>query len=225
MSFSKWLFKGVGKVLRKRNLNLVASLSYYNKKSRLKDSVILDYIRSATLELVAEEIQEKQLEGSVAEVGVFKGEFASRLNQVFPSKKLYLFDTFDGFDKRDKTTEDKFGFSTATQNFSNTSTDLVLSKMINPVVCIIKRGYFPATSEGIEDDFVFVSLDADLYEPIIAGLNFFYPKLVKGGYIFIHDYNNTEYKGANKAVKEFCRINNVSFVPIPDLCGTAIITK
>ena len=33
--------------------------------------------------------------------GVFRGEFASKINKCFPNSKLYLFDTFEGFDERD----------------------------------------------------------------------------------------------------------------------------
>jgi O-methyltransferase len=70
-----------------------------------------------------------------------------------------------------------------------------------------------------------VSLDADLYDPIYAGLSFFYPRLVKGGYILIHDFNNDNYKGARRAVEQFCSEQNVNFVPLPDSGGSAIISK
>ena len=39
--------------------------------------------------------------------------------------------------------------------------------------------------------FCFVSIDTDLYKPTYVGLSEFYPKLVKGGVIIIHDYNST----------------------------------
>ena len=91
--------------------------------------------------------------------------------------------------------------------------------------CIIKKGYFPESAVGVDDRFCFVSIDADLYEPILSGLQFFYPKLESKGYIFVHDFNNDLYKGARKAVLEFCNANGINYLPIPDTCGTAIITK
>lgn len=57
------------------------------------------------------------------------------------------------------------------------------------------------------------------------GLQFFYPKLVTGGYIFIHDFNNESYKGARQAVEKFCAEQNINYLPIPDLGGSAIIVK
>ena len=46
-----------------------------------------------------------KLDGSVAECGVYKGEFASVINRCFYDRKLYLFDIFEGFDLRDVETE------------------------------------------------------------------------------------------------------------------------
>jgi O-methyltransferase len=61
----------------------------------------LDYIRYSSLELAALEIKKRGITGAVAELGVFRGDFAARINSVFPERKLYLFDTFAGFDERD----------------------------------------------------------------------------------------------------------------------------
>lgn len=214
--FGKWLFS--------HNAHLNYSLKYSQRKRDI-DINYLDYIRLATLELVANEIHEKNLPGNVAEVGVYKGKFAKYINQYFPSKRLYLFDTFEGFDKKDVQTEKKLGFNDATQDFSNTSVDLVLKNMPFPKQCVIKKGFFPETTAGIEDSFVFVSLDTDLYEPIYQGLIYFYPRMVKGGYIFVHDVNNESYKGAAKAVDEFSSQQGISFLPIPDSCGSVVFIK
>jgi O-methyltransferase len=184
-----------------------------------------NYIRIHNLELVAQEIKEKGLKGAIAEVGVYKGEFAKYLNIAFPEKKLYLFDTFEGFDSNDVSIENEKSFSTADQDFSNTSINEVLSKMKFKNNCIIKQGYFPESLDGIEETFSFVSLDADLYKPIKDGLIYFYPRLEKGGFIFIHDYNNDLYRGAKQAVREFAEEYGVSYTPLPDTWGTVAITK
>ncbi|MDR3334041.1 MAG: TylF/MycF family methyltransferase [Treponema sp.] len=60
----------------------------------------IDHVRHSSLRLITEEIRERNIEGAVAELGVFKGDFAKRLNIAFPDRKLYLFDTFDGFDEQ-----------------------------------------------------------------------------------------------------------------------------
>ena len=213
-----------GEFLYSKNVHLNYSLNY-SKRKRVLDIQYLDYIRLATLELVANEINKKNIIGNVAEVGVYKGKFARYINQYFPNRKLYLFDTFEGFYEKDIKIEEESGLNEVTQNFSNTSTDLVLKNMPFPQQCIIKKGFFPETIAGIDDSFAFVSLDTDLYEPIYQGLIYFYPRMIKGGYIFVHDVNNDAYQGAAKAVNEFSSENGISFLPIPDSCGSAVFIK
>ncbi len=185
----------------------------------------MDYIRLSTLELVADEINSNNITGAVAELGVYKGKFARYINRYFPQRKLYLFDTFKGFDEKDVKSEIKNTYSSGEQDFSNTSVKQVLSVMPYPEKCIIREGFFPATAAGLEEEFAFVSIDTDLFDPIYNGLEYFYPRLKKGGYIFIHDYNNDGYKGARKAVEKFCMENNISKVPLPDSGGSAILMK
>ena len=41
------------------------------------------------------------IQGSVAECGVYLGDFAYFINKYFSNRTMYLFDTFEGFDVRD----------------------------------------------------------------------------------------------------------------------------
>jgi O-methyltransferase len=186
---------------------------------------VTNYVRISTLELVAHEISDRKVPGSVAEVGVYKGQFAKYLNKAFPDRTLYLFDTFEGFDAKDVSVELNNKYSGGDQDFSNTSVQLVLDKMEYKDKCVVKKGWFPESLDGLEDTFCFVSLDADLYKPIYDGLEYFYPRLNKGGYIFIHDYNNSEYEGSKAAVRAFSEKYGVSYTPMADSWGSAIISK
>lgn len=196
------------------------------KRERLfKVPQITNYIRISNFELVVQEINDRNVPGNVAELGVYKGEFAKYINQAFPSKTLYLFDTFEGFNEKDIHIEREENFSQGDQNFSDTSVNDVLAKMKYPDKCVIHKGYFPESLNGLEDEFCFVSLDPDLYKPIYDGLEYFYPRLSKGGYIFIHDYNNSMYSGAKKAVRDFCNKKGIAYTPIADAWGTVVIAK
>lgn len=224
----RFLAKGInflaGKSLQHKHVFVSSSLESMKRRREI-DNNYFDYIRLSTLELISYEINKKQLTGSVAELGVYKGKFARYLNRYFKDRKLFLFDTFEGFDERDIDKEKTNGFSSATQDFSDTSVNAVLRTMPFPENCIAVKGFFPESAKDINEEFVFVSLDADLYDPIYAGLQFFYSRLVIGGYIFIHDFNNENYRGVRQAVQQFCEEQNISYTPIPDSAGTAIITK
>ncbi len=183
-----------------------------------------DFVREQTLYLLSEQIKRKSIEGNLAEVGVFKGNFARKINKLFPDRILYLYDTFEGFDSRDFQDKDELTHEKI-HAFDDTSMRFVYSRMFNKDVVNIKKGYFPDTFEEEKQKFALVSLDVDLYEPTKAGLEIFYPRLSVGGYIMIHDYNTFVYAGCQKAVEEFCRKEKISCVPIPDIAGTVIITK
>ncbi len=182
--------------------------------------------RIAMLRQVADEIYDNDVRGNVAELGVFQGEFAKYINESFHDRSLYLFDTFSGFNEKDILIEQEGNHSNSRiGEFKNTNIDSVLGKMIHPDKCIVKQGYFPESTDGVEDTFAFVSLDVDLYAPILEGLKYFYPRMESGGYIFIHDYNSTRFHGVKKAVKEYCKEHGVKYVPISDLCGSVVIMK
>jgi O-methyltransferase len=189
-----------------------------------KDKIIREFIETVVkcrivfLEKLGELFAEKTINGSVAEGGVFQGEFACEINRVFPQKKLYLFDTFTGFDKRDTAIEEENKFSEYGEaHLSATSEELVLNKLTHAENVIIRKGYFPETAEGIDDTFCFVNLDFDLYQPTLAGLEYFHPKMVDGGIILVHDYFSEGSKGVKEAVKIFSKKNRrIKLFPIGD---------
>lgn len=188
-----------------------------------------DYIRAKTLELVAEEIRKNNIEGETAELGVFQGDFSQLINMMFPDKKLYLFDTFNSFSEIEAFREKENGSCNEVfiDSFKNVDVERVLGKMKYPENIIVKMGLFPESLEGLEEKFAFVSLDVDFKESTISGLEYFYPRLEKGGYIFIHDYNYGYFDCVKEAIDYYeskwggclCK------VPIPDAVGTIVITK
>lgn len=137
-----------------------------------------------------------------AEAGVFEGDFARHINLCFPNRKLHLFDTFEGFDVRDIEIEKSYS-SAQVGDYSNTSIAIVMDKMPFREQCVIHKGYFPETAEGLESRFCFVNLDLDLYEPTYKGLVFFKDKIVRKGIILVHDYFAENFKGPKEAVDKF----------------------
>ena len=180
-------------------------------------------IRGAVFELLAERLA--PLPGDLAELGVYRGEFAARMNRCFPDRTLYLFDTFEGFDARDVSVETQSGYSRAAEgDFADTSVELILSKMTAPEQVVVRKGYFPETIPEKETLFALVSLDADLYEPTLQGLRYFYPRLVSGGVILLHDYQNTRFSGVRAAVEDFeGECGRLLLLPVGDLHGTAML--
>lgn len=190
-----------------------------------------DYVRFKQLELLAEQISAAGVTGAVAELGVYQGNFSKYINALFPERTLYLFDTFEGFDEKDEKFDVENGHVDSAMfdhvdRFTNTTLELVLSKMTTRENCIVCKGFFPETAQGIEDQFALVSLDADLYKPMLAGLEYFYPRLSPGGFLMLHDYNHPRFLGVKQAVADFEKSHGlVAKIPIADKNGTLLITK
>lgn len=185
-----------------------------------------DQIRLSTIELFANEVYERNIEGNVAELGVYKGDTSMVINQLFPDRKLYLFDTFEGLAEQDIVYDRNSGLTQAEAGcMGDTSVELVLNKMKYRDKCIIRKGYFPTTAEGLEEKFCFVNIDCDLYLPIYEGLKYFYERLVPGGCILVHDYLADFYGGAKKAVRQFSEEYKVNYIVLPDAGTSAVFIK
>lgn len=132
------------------------------------------------LSIISHEIQENEIQGSIAEVGVYRGSFAAYIRKAFPERFFYLFDTFEGFESSQaKYNEETWNIKSG--DYSNTSVDIVLKTIGSIDKCIVKKGFFPETAKNVDDPFVFVSLDVDLYLPTMDGLNFFIPNFLQEG--------------------------------------------
>ncbi|MBD3240879.1 MAG: methyltransferase, partial [Chitinivibrionales bacterium] len=69
---------------------LACSMRHLYRPRLLDFTDRMDYVRLNCLELAAFEIREKQIPGSAAEVGVYRGDFACKINEAFPDRTLYL---------------------------------------------------------------------------------------------------------------------------------------
>jgi O-methyltransferase len=189
----------------------------------------MDKIQIGLEQLISQEVYQQNIEGAIAEVGVYRGINASVMNHFFPDRKLYLFDTFKGFDPRDLEVEKRLGFNPSEyprRDLGYTNIDIVMSRMPHKENIIVRKGWFPETAVGLEDEtFCFVFLDTNLYQPVYEGLHWFYPRLANGGFIVVDLYNWDEFPGTRKAVCDFSREVGISYIPIPSRTGCVAIGK
>lgn len=199
--------------VRKENLQYLSDLNIPDEAIAFLGDFIEDHTKSARflwMKDYSKWLNMQNLSGSVAECGVFMGDSAKFLNEFFPDRNLYLFDTFAGFAEEDILKErslnnSKFleGVFNRIGHLCNPYVDIVMRKMNYPERIIIKKGLFPKSAEGIDDQFCFVNLDMDLYQPMIAALQFFWDKLVPGGCVVLHDYFHPQLPGVKQAVSDF----------------------
>ena len=94
----------------------------------------------------ADWIRSEKIEGNVAECGVFRGDSAKFINYYFSDRKLYLCDTFEGFDRSDmqyeKAGSGEFGKSRFADRdfFAETGVGLVMEKMTYTQKVVVTNG-------------------------------------------------------------------------------------
>lgn len=146
-----------------------------------------------------------RLPGALAEVGVYRGGSAQLIAAAKGDAALHLFDTFGGLPKHDATRDGRF------QAGQLADTDLarvraLLSEWPN---VHFHPGIFPdsAVSVAPELRFKLVHLDVDLHRSTLDALRYFSGRMVRGGMIIVHDYNNRTVPGTRAAVDDFLNEN------------------
>ena len=184
-----------------------------------------DLARFYNLYLNIEQVLREQIQGDFVELGVYKGNSAFLLAHLArrAGRHLYLFDTFSGFDSRDFVGEDRKRMH---GHFSDTSLAGVRALVGESAVTYVK-GFFPDSLSTVSppETLAVVHLDCDLYEPMRAGLETFYPRLSPGGIMFLHVYSSGEWPGAQRAIDEFLQDKPERVVLIPDKSGTAVLRR
>ncbi|TDU71411.1 macrocin-O-methyltransferase TylF [Prosthecobacter fusiformis] len=167
--------------------------------------------------------QALNISGDVWECGVYKGGtaamIAALLSDTKSSKRLYLFDTFEGMPETDPEKDlHKKG------DFLDTSLEAVTQYIGHDNLCVVRKGFIPDTFIGLESEKIALAhIDVDIYKSILDCLNFIWPRLSTGGFIVFDDYGFPSCPGARAAVDDFFR----SEICIP-LClstGQALVFK
>ncbi len=146
----------------------------------------------------------EKIPGDIAEAGVFLGGTA-RLILSGSKKNVHLFDTFEGLP------HDEGNFKSGEWKGSLPDVKRNLAEYADRLE--FHPGLFPGSTAGLDHlRFSFVHLDLDLYTSTLAALEWFWPRLEKGGIILSHDYPLSE--GVVRAFHEFFDGLPEPFIPL-----------
>ena len=161
----------------------------------------------------------KGLEADWAECGVFKGssslvmaEYNIRYSLLNEKYKIHLFDSFQGLSNP---TKNDSGLKFKAGDFKGDLSE-VKNNLIEYDFFEYHQGWIPDKFHEVSDKkFSFVHIDVDLYQPVKESLEFFIPRMVKGGYILLDDYGCRDLPGAYKATNEIADLNNLKICKMP----------
>jgi hypothetical protein len=178
------------------------------------------------------------VEGQRAECGVASGisallmcHTARTRDAAYAGSGLHLIDSFQGLSAPG--TEDHYAISDAGGKVASTALpEGWLSVPIERTRAVLRafpqvqfhRGWIPDAFASLpETHWSFVHIDVDLYEPTYASLEYFYPRLSRGGVIICDDYGAPLFPGAHRAWDTYCDERDVPYVVLDT--GQSVILK
>lgn len=176
-----------------------------------------------------------EVEGGRAECGVFSGFSALLLCKVEEALgrgamgDFFLLDSFEGLSeiKRDdllQQGEGAIGASRYSRGDMRVPFERVQAVFGDYRHVRILKGWIPQVFAGLpERPWSFVHVDVDLYEPTLASLEYFFPRLSKGGVIVNDDYATADFPGAGRAWDRFCTQRQVPFLVLDT--GQAVLMR
>lgn len=141
------------------------------------------------------------IDGDIAECGAYKGASAYLMCTAIADTTalVHLFDSFEGLAAplpTDGAYWQKGGLATSEDSLRQTLQGLDNYR--------VYKGWIPDRFADVADrSFRFIHIDVDLYEPTLASLQFFYPRLSPGGIILLDDHGFKSCPGAKLAADEF----------------------
>jgi hypothetical protein len=159
---------------------------------------------------------QRDLHGAMAEVGVYEGSSARVLCEAKGERPLHLFDTFAGLPRPADREAKVFTLGQLAVPLPKVRALLESYSNVH-----FHAGLFPDTAAPVEHlRFSLVHLDVDLYASTIAGLRFFYPRMLRGGVIISHDYSVLP--GVARAINEFFSDKPECLIELPTTQAMAV---
>lgn len=156
------------------------------------------------------------VEGDFVELGIWRGGCCILANEIYKQldtkRKVFAYDSFEGLPKPNV---DRYPVDMGDNHWTLPELSVSLETVKNNFeifgdysnVFFFKGWFRDTLPENTIEKISVLRLDGDMYESTIDPLNYLYPKLSKGGYCIIDDY---QHKGARSAVEDYRKINNIT---------------
>ncbi|SRR5260221_6009347 len=167
--------------------------------------------------------QALKVEGDFVECGTNRGGFARAIVSYLGFENLnrffFLLDTFQGIDREVLSAEEK---DKKLPSYTDCYQDVINTFSPYKNIRIIKGSVPSILAEVPSQKVAFLSIDMNNYIPEIAAINFFWPKMLKGGVVVLDDFAYEGYEEQNKAFTNWAEQNSVKILTLPTGQGLLI---
>ena len=157
--------------------------------------------------------------GTMMEIGTFRGGGALHISNACPDRRMFVFDSFEGFRNLTPGLDDIFG-ATWFQDTSEAHVRRLFAKLDRNVAIV--KGFFPDSAAGLDlGSVAFCHLDVDVYEATRDSLSFLAGRLAPRSLIVLDDFQRGAH-GLDRAVQEFVA-GHPQFTYFPMFPGQALL--
>jgi O-methyltransferase len=171
------------------------------------------YARLYILRQLATQQKDK---GNFAECGVYAGMSMFFVADLCKNKFIGI-DSFEGVSEPGEYDSDYF--KSKKLSISISFAEKILKNFDN---VDLYKGWIPEVFNKLNDEqYSYVNIDVDLYDPTKNSIEYFWPRLIKGGVLICDDYGSDKTPGARKAMNDFFGVDNILELPT----GQALVYK
>lgn len=152
-----------------------------------------------------DEVVEKPVENMVQNEVENLGKNSWVMNDDARRKKLWIYDSFEGLPEKNEADRSVAGADFRPGELKATKME-VKKRFLRAGLPLpeIKKGWFEdLMDEDLPIQIAFVFIDGDFYQSIKVSLSIVERRMMPGGVIVVHDYNNPALPGVAKAVDEW----------------------
>ena len=167
-----------------------------------------------------------RLEGDFVECGVYRGGLARAIVDYVGlcdlNKSFYLFDTFEGIPEASISRDEReLGRRPGEYEECYAAVCETFRSFANVRVV---RGVVPEVLSQVEIERVaYLSLDMNVYQPEIAAVEYFWPRMTSGGIILLDDYGFRPHGLQKTAMDAFARQRDTEILSMPT--GQGLLVK
>lgn len=166
-----------------------------------------------------------RLDGDIAECGCYQGASAFFMAQASTHGAICLFDSFEGLSEPEDIDRHARADVMPWHRGDLSASEQVVRQNLRDFDRIeLYRGWIPDRFSEVQSRrFRLVHIDVDLYQPTRDSLEFFFPRLVRGGVIILDDYGFLTCPGAKEAADSFARDHGLEILHLPT--GQGVLTR
>ena len=179
--------------------------------------------RARALNRLARAAERAGVQGALVDCGTFNGGSAIMMSTGAPNREVWAFDSFEGLPEASSDHDpERAGEWTGELKASEEKVREGFRRFADPARLNVVKGWFQDTFPEAASKILSVAVlhaDSDWYDSVRLTLETFYPKVSRGGFVVIDDYNDWE--GAKTATDEYRAAHGID-APLREIDITAV---